>query len=417
MNDTCRRSNRGFIAAVVVLAAAGTVLSILATVYTRPEVLRFDENYYYPLAKGITQGSYNDGYIVRPPLYPLFLAGLFGLVGTGFTAVLILESILRGLLIAGVAVMGRRWISPLAGCIGGLLVAVYPLLIWTYTRFVSEVLYIPVFVAAFYFIDKAVRTRDRRSCLAAGVLSGLAALVRSTSLPLTVVIAVWMAGRKTPEGRFSRKNVTAAIMLVAAMLAVVSPWTIRNAVVHKAFIPVDTAAAFNLWLITSGKEIQEATPEWIAWGSQAERQREGYRRWTEYLRQDPLFHIRRLGTTLPRLLNPLREPAVKGLSTITRGNQSRQVGWLKTCLMVLVPVVFWLLLAGGSIGVAMSGAGTRGSRRSLIFIVLAYFLLLHGMTLARPRFLLPILTVLSVYSGRIIELGLTRWGWTRRSPP
>jgi 4-amino-4-deoxy-L-arabinose transferase-like glycosyltransferase len=404
-----------FTVAVLLVAVAGTLVSILAAVYTRPEVLRFDENYYYPLAQAITRGTYEEGYVIRPPLYPLFLAGLFGIVGTGFTAILVVESILRGCLIAGVAMVGRRWISPLAGWVGGLLVAAYPLLIWTYTRFVSEVIYIPLFLLAFYLLERAVQTERRSDTIAAGLASGLAALARSTSLFLTVVFAVWLMVRKTSSGRLSRNNVTAGIILILTMIAVISPWTIRNAVVHRAFILLDNSSAFNLWLITSGKDIQQATPEWTSWGSQAERQSEGYRRWIEYLKGDPLYHFRRIGTALPRLLNPLREPAVSGLSTITRGGHLRQVGWLRNLLYVLVPVIFWLLLAGGISGLVICPA--NAVRRSLIAIALVYFLLLHGMTLARPRFLLPMLTLLSIYSGGLIAEGLSRLGWTRHNHP
>jgi len=75
---------RGFLVWNLVLAGMGTALSILAVLYTRPEGLLFDENYYYPLAEAVSRGAYPDGYIIRPPLYPLFLAAVFKVFGAGF---------------------------------------------------------------------------------------------------------------------------------------------------------------------------------------------------------------------------------------------------------------------------------------------------------------------------------------------
>jgi hypothetical protein len=81
---------RGFRLQTLVVAALATAVSIFAYIYTRPSTLMFDENYYVPLARSIAGGSYQDGYIIRPPLYPLFLAAIFRLFGTGFGAVLLI---------------------------------------------------------------------------------------------------------------------------------------------------------------------------------------------------------------------------------------------------------------------------------------------------------------------------------------
>jgi hypothetical protein len=198
-----------------------------------------------------------------------------------------------------------------------------------------------------------------------------------------------------------------------ALLVTIAPWTIRNAVVHDALIPVDNAAAFNLYLITSGKKIQDAEADWVSWGTQAERQAEGYRRWRQYLKTDPAFHLRRMGTVLPRLFSPLRHPSVNSLSTVSRGVHVRQNMGLRQLLTIMVPVVFWIITAGGIIGLAV--IERNPSRRGLTIITVVYFLLLHGMTLARPRFLLPMNALLAVYAGALIARVLSRSGLTRHS--
>jgi 4-amino-4-deoxy-L-arabinose transferase-like glycosyltransferase len=407
--------NQKFWFQTLVVAALGTAISVVAYIYTRPTVLRFDENYYFPLAEGIAGGVYQDGYIIRPPLYPLFLAGAFKILGTGFGGVLLINSIVRGAVVAGVAFLGRKYVSGLAGLVGAFLLAVYPLLIWTYTRFITEVLYIPLFLLSFFVLERAVRSERSSDMVIAGVFSGLATLARSTSLFFTVVIAIWLVIRKSRSGRFSRRNFASAGLLLFMLLVTISPWTIRNAIRYEAFIPVDNAAAFNLYLITTDEKIQDVSAEWETWGTQAERQREGLKRWREYLSGDPAFHIKRLGKLVPRLFDPSRQPALNGLSAIQEGGGSRQSLTIKRLLEVLVPVTFWLITAGGLIGVVWLEPASY--RRNLLIITVIYFILLHGMTLARPRFLLPVNTLLAIYAGALIGWGLSRLGLTRRSLP
>ncbi|MFZ1945981.1 MAG: glycosyltransferase family 39 protein [bacterium] len=404
-----------FLAWAAGLAVLATVLSLLAAFYTRPPNLLMDENYYYPLAEQITRGAYPDGYIIRPPLYPLYLAAIFGVFGVGFMPVLVISSLLRGGLVLGVALLAKRLVSRPAGLAAAALLAVYPMLIFTYTRFVSEIVYIPLFVLSFWLIERALESERTGDAIVAGAASGLAALARSTSLFYTIAVAVWIAGRKSRHGRFSRRNLATSGLLVAAMLAVVSPWTVRNAVVHRSLILVDNSSAYNLWLITSGKDVKEATREWESWGGQGERQSAGYARWLEHMRDDPGFHIKRMATVIPKLFTPGGQPDTYALSTVVRGDSARENVPLRRLLRVLAPAVFWLAMAGGLIGLALFER--LPARRNLYVLTVAYFILLHAATLARPRFLLPMNAVLAVYAGALIAVALSKLGSTRRGRP
>ena len=139
------------------------------------------------------------------------------------------------------------------------------------------------------------------------------------------------------------------------------------------------------------------------------------RRWREYLSGDPAFHIKRVGKIFPRLFDTSRQPALNSLSAIQYGGGSRQSPVLKRLLAILVPVTFWLITAGGIIGVVRFEH--NADRRNLVTITLVYFILLHAMTLARLRFMLPVNALLAIYAGAVIGWGLSRLGWTRRSLP
>jgi hypothetical protein len=75
----------------------------------------------------------------------------------------------------------------------------------------------------------AIAAALRRWALLAGVLMGLAILGRANAmiLLLPLAVAVWRGPRPT-------------LVLVVAAVLTVAPWTIRNALVHDAFVPVST---------------------------------------------------------------------------------------------------------------------------------------------------------------------------------
>lgn len=412
-DDTSKQPRTTFLLRIIAVAAVATAISIIWSVHFREPGLHFDENYYYPLGQKIAAGTYEDGYVIRAPLYPIFLAGIFRVFGEGFVVALIIQSIVRGFVVAWVVYIGGKYVSQAAGLTAGCLLALYPGLISIYMSFLTEVVYIPLFLVSFHLIDKATQSERSRDTARAGAASGIAALARSTSFLLSMVLAAWFAVRKSKSGRLSRRNLGMAAILLVAMFAVISPWTVRNAVIHKGFIPIGDDSAFNLWLITSGMRIRAAVPEWESWGSHPERQREAYSRWLAYLREDPAFHLKRLGVVLPRVFRPSWESPVKRLSTLGRGQERREVPALRKLFAVMHPVTFWLIMGGGLVG--LLALERNGKRRTLILIVVAYFILLHGMTLARSRFLLPLACLLSIYSGGLISVALQRLGWTRHA--
>jgi 4-amino-4-deoxy-L-arabinose transferase-like glycosyltransferase len=406
------RRNAFFLRAIVI-AAVATALSLIWAVYFRSPELRFDENYYYPLAQKIAGGNYEDGYVIRGPLYPLFLAGIFKVFGEGFLPALIVQSLIRGLVVITVAYMGRKYISAAAGLVAGAMLAFYPALLAAYMSFLTEAVYVPLFLLSMYFIERTSCAERVRGAVQAGVMSGLAALARSTSFFLTIVLAIWFAVGKSKTGRMSWPNLARAAVLVLVMFAVISPWTIRNAVVHGGFIAIGDDSAFNLYLITSGERIRVAVQEWSSWGTHPERQSEAYSRWLAYLREDPGFHIKRLGVVLPRIFSPTWESPARLLSTVEGAEGPEEIPALRTFFAVLHPLAFWLVMGGGLAGLFV--LEKNGKRRTLILIVVVYFILLHGMTLARARFMLPLACLLSIYSGGLVATGLERLGWTRPS--
>jgi len=412
LNKLTKTHSYRFAIWLVIIVTGAVVISLLASYYCRHPVLRFDEKYYYPQAESIANGNWQEGFIVRAPLYPLFLAGIFTLFGPGFWPALVVQSILRGITVAGVALLGRRFLTGRAGLIAGVLVAVYPGMVHNYMRFMTEVLYIPVFLLSYYLVERTLNTEGMNATARAGAVSGAAALTRSISFFFTLLMAVWLLIGKGSTARPLKRRVALAAVLVGTFLAVLSPWVIRNTVIHGGPILISNDTAFNLWLVTTGKTIKEVTPEWRTWGTQAERQTEAYRRWAANLRKDPTFHLRRIGRTFPRLFDPHWISPAIALSQVRRDYSNRDIPALYAFLKVFTPVTFFLVWVGGVIGVLT--VERDRTRRNLMLVALIYFLLVHTATLFKARFLLPVHMLLAVYAAGLIDRGLSRLGWTMR---
>lgn len=409
IRDRASQSHRHtFLLRVIIIAGIATAISIIWAVYFRPPQVHFDEFYYYSLAQNIVGGNYDDGYVIRGPVYPLFLAGAFKVFGEGFLPVLIIQAVIRGLVVMIAAYMGRKYMSGGAGVAAGLLIAFYPSLIISCMAFLTEAVYVPLFLASVYFLDRSGQSETYADAFRAGIASGVASLVRSTSFFLTLLLGVWFALGKSRSGRLSKTSLARAALLVLAMFIAISPWTVRNAVVHRGFIPLANDTPYNLWLITSGLHMTTAAGEWRMWGTHPERQREAYSRWLAHLKQDPAFHLKRLGTVLPTMFAPDWESRAQSLSTAYTSGEPREIHALKKVIYVWHPVSFWLIFAGGLGGLFLAEKNRK--RRNLVLIIVAYFILVHGMTLARTRYMVPLSCLLAIYAGGLIATALQRWG-------
>src|SRR6185369_5605594 len=178
--------------------------------------------------------------IFYPPVYPYFLALLYGPTGT-FETARWAQAALGALLVPAVGLAGARAFSPRAGLWAAAVAALYPELVWFSVLFWSETLFMVLLWWGIERLLAADTSEGPGRAVAAGVLWGLAILTRETVLYFVPLAALWLATR---PGSGSR--VRAAAFLAVALLVVV-PWTYRNWLAFDAFIPVSTAGGQNLF--------------------------------------------------------------------------------------------------------------------------------------------------------------------------
>jgi hypothetical protein len=185
----------------------------------------------------------------RPPMFPLALAGVYKLVGTGdekarWEAGRLLEALLGAASVALICLIALRLWGPGVAFLSGVIAAVYPPLVLVGSSLMSESLFIPLLLAA---VLSGLVARERggawRWVVLTGVLVALAALTRSNGIVLLVPIGflVW-----TGRPRFARRSLRVPLALVASTALALIPWTIRNAHVLHAIVPTSTESGYAL---------------------------------------------------------------------------------------------------------------------------------------------------------------------------
>jgi 4-amino-4-deoxy-L-arabinose transferase-like glycosyltransferase len=185
----------------------------------------------------------------RPPLFPLALAGVYKVVGTGsaksrWEAGRILEAVLGAVAVGLICLIALRLWGLRVGIAAGALAAVYPPLVLAGSSLLSESLFIPLELGA---VLSALVHRDSphrwRWAVASGVLAGLAALTRGNgiALALPLIFLVW-----SERPRRTWRSLRAPAAMLAACVLTIAPWTIRNQIVLHQFVPVTTETGFAL---------------------------------------------------------------------------------------------------------------------------------------------------------------------------
>jgi 4-amino-4-deoxy-L-arabinose transferase-like glycosyltransferase len=186
----------------------------------------------------------------RPPGYAYLLGGAYHVFGVerGADAERIrvarrLGAVLGTLGVALIGILAAQLLGRAVGLGATGLAAIYVPSMLVSAAIMSEQLFVVLMLAALVTAIHQRRSAHRhRFALLAGLLAGLAVLTRANGLVLLapLALAVWPAPRR------SWRSLGPPAVLVAVALAAVAPWTIRNAVELRAFVPVTTQLGWAL---------------------------------------------------------------------------------------------------------------------------------------------------------------------------
>ena len=181
----------------------------------------------------------------RPPLYPLVLAGLYAVFGVSIRVAQFLNVVLGVCSVWLGYNLARRVFGSDAGTWAGILLAVYPLLLYYTGQLLTETLFVFLLALGLWSLLRLQRSAPWASLILPGIIFGLAALTRPTALPIAFLVAVWL-------GVTRRSDRIQPILRVAAFFLgvglAIAPWTIRNHVVFRRFVPLTSLGGWSLYI-------------------------------------------------------------------------------------------------------------------------------------------------------------------------
>ena len=249
MNQFCARTGNGLSGIMShlprtlwILLLLGAVLRV-AAIELRPEGALFtapDEPEYLAIAESIAAGNgfafYGEPTAYRDMLFPSLAGGLMAMVGSECVVFY-----LQLLLDLGTALLlfliVRRHRSESAALMAGAFWLLYPAAVLFTALFLTETLFVFLWVLALYVYDRIDPDNAARVSLILGLILGLLLLTRATGVILVLALVLHLL--------FRRHYRTATVMLVV-MLVVILPWMMRNASVMGSF-SLNTNSGINLY--------------------------------------------------------------------------------------------------------------------------------------------------------------------------
>ena len=230
---------RGRLLVAAILALALTLRLGLALVHEPPAAINDAADYARHAAALADDRSYPPSEIsrvggptaFRPPGYPLQLAAVYELFGRG-DAPRVVGALIGTLAVALLGLCALWLFGRREALAASALAAVFPPLVMMSVAQLSEGLFITLMLAALACALAARRDERLVWVLAAGALAGAAALTRTNGLVILLPLLVAVPRRR--------------LVLLAAALVVIAPWTIRNTTQFDTFVPTTTQAGFTL---------------------------------------------------------------------------------------------------------------------------------------------------------------------------
>jgi 4-amino-4-deoxy-L-arabinose transferase-like glycosyltransferase len=165
----------------------------------------------------------------RPPLYPLFLGGIYKVTSESLVAARLVQAALGAAAVALVWLIARRLFDRRAAFVATVLTAVYPPLVLASAAPMSESVFIPIMLTGVLatLIAREQRRAANRWAVLAGVCVGLGWLARPSSLamlPALLLLALaWKRTNWRPAVALRR-----TVVILGAAAVVLLPWQLRN---------------------------------------------------------------------------------------------------------------------------------------------------------------------------------------------
>ena len=340
------------------------------------------------------------------PGYPGLLAAIYWLFGHSYVVVRIFQAILSAIVAALVALIAGRIFDRRTALIAGLLCACYPAFIAFSGLLLTETVFTTLLVVMVYWLLTISTNTSWKSVIGLGVLAGLMCLVRAETvlLPLFVFVVLRIFFRDRTA------TVRQIVLLYAAVVVTVAPWSMRNSAVTGEFIPLTVHGGDVLWISSYREEWLEFYPDkepyrsLVAGLSELEASKVLRREGIRNIIEDPVGFARLSLRRFPRLWLGGNSNLFAGMGDSTRAYlERRQYGRFLVKLALLAGNSLLVLL--GACGAYRSFSRRAADLRALVVLSapVVFITAIHVVLFATPRFHVPVMPFMLVFAAVALQ--------------
>jgi hypothetical protein len=336
----------------------------------------------------------------RAPLYPAFLAVVYFFSGADFSrffAARLAQAIFLGAPLAPLTYLAAKKIfSSLAGearseraaRIAAWVVAAYPLLLVYPLGLGTENLFFVLLLVSFLFLLASLEKPTTFHFLLSGIFLALTALTRSVILPFALAafcLLLYLHGRR-------------ALAAVFAFALVISPWILRNSLLHHKPTGIETSMGYNLYLgyhpKGNGSFVFGPSLDLLTILDDAERDRVGTQRAIEFIHAAP-------ERFLPLALNRLGFFFGLEKRVLMYFYSNNIFGFLPLPFLLTISAILLLPFVVVATSAAFGLSLLRWSPRTcLLALLMIGYILPHVLILSEDRFhlaLVPYIAILAAH--------------------
>lgn len=216
------------------------------------DVLMGDSHGYDLWAQQLAAGDWiGRDVFYQAPLYPYFLGAIYALAGRALFAVRVVQALIGAASCVALGAAAARLVSPRAGVVAGIMLAIYPPAIFADGLLQKSVLDVFFVCLALALVARIATGQARRMQWALlGLTMGALALTRENALVLAAVIGVWAMRRGTTDaaGATHTKITRPLVSFVIGLAVVLLPVAARNAAVGGGFYLTTSQLGSNLYI-------------------------------------------------------------------------------------------------------------------------------------------------------------------------
>jgi 4-amino-4-deoxy-L-arabinose transferase-like glycosyltransferase len=245
------RSSRAFYAACAGIFVVALIIRIVHVYQIRAiplfDHLIGDAATYDRWGQQIASGEWlGRDVFYQAPLYPYFLGVVYKVLGHNLLTLRVVQCVIGAASCVLLALAGREFLSAKVGVLAGALLALYPSSIFFDSIVQKSVLDEVLICTLLYLTGRSLNRTSAGQWLGIGVTLGALMLTRENAAVLVVVILGWTCLHPSLPRPLMRLK--AMGLLLAALVAVVLPVSLRNAIVGGEFHITTSQLGPNLYI-------------------------------------------------------------------------------------------------------------------------------------------------------------------------